>query len=180
MAFQARYLYAVFDKREQYGSGRLLRKMRTHAKNGSPSRQYAYAYAQELAELYGYGYSERDSNKWFLESAIGGYTKAQYVVGYRVFFGINMERDIDKGWRWLSVAAGLGNARANYFVARTLMHQEGAEAALPYLEAAAEGGHTTAMLWLARMLAVSDIDAAVVWLNKAHAASGSGVVAPQR
>ena len=162
-----RFLFFKFDEREQYGNARLLRKLRRRAENGSPARKYSYAYAQELAENFGYGFSERDSNEWFLDAAKGGHTKAQYVIGYRTFFGYTLKRDIDKGWRWLSVAAGLGNARANYFVARALMREEGAEAALPYLEAAAEGGHTTAMLWLARMLAVSDVDAAVVWLNKA-------------
>jgi TPR repeat protein len=62
----------------------------------------------------------------------------------------------------------MGDDRANYFLARVIMQKGGVEEAVSYFETAAEAGHTTAMLWLARILTVSDSSQAIIWLEKAR------------
>lgn len=166
-AWHHQALYATSDTREQYGAGKILRKLRKRAESGSPYRKFYYAHAQELAENFGYENSPRDSNDWYLQAAQGGYAKAQYVVGYRTLFGFTLDQDHEKGLRWIHLAAANGNARANYLLARVLMGSSDQAAVKSHFERAAEAGHTTAMLWLARILAEEGDAAAQTWLEKA-------------
>ena len=162
-----RVVYPRFDPREQYGNGRLLRKLKKRAETGSPYRKFYYARAQELAENFGYVHSVRDSNDWFLQAAQGGYAKAQYIVGLRTLRGHTLRQDQAKGLRWIGIAAGNGDERANYFVARSLISAGDPDGAKSYLSAAAEAGHTAAMLWLARILAQEGDAVAWAWVERA-------------
>lgn len=138
---------------EQYGQGKLLRKLKKRAQNGSPYRKYRYAFAQELAEMYGYEFSDQDSNRWYLEAAKEGYAPAQYIVGRRMYHGYGYERNTGAGLRWIEHAAQRGSADANYFLARQTAATSSQQDALPYMFKSADLGSTTAALYMAHHFA---------------------------
>ena len=150
---EIRLTFTNDDTLEQYGSARLLKKLRKRAEHGSPYRKYYYGFAQELSESLDYKYSSLDSNRWFLEAAQGGYAKAQYIVGFRTLTGHTMTIDRSKALKWLKLAAEQNHPGANYLLA--LDHaQPLPEAARTYLKTAAQEGYSSAQLleamWLAR------------------------------
>lgn len=132
-----------------YGEAKLLRKLKKRAEQGSPYRKFFYAYAVETHQALHGIVDPAAFNEWYLRAAQAGHAQAQYLIGNRLLRGDTMVRNGAKGMRWLQLSAENGNADAAYLLS---MEAEDESTADRYMLQAADAGHTTAMLYLARTL----------------------------
>lgn len=100
-----------------------IQKILKSALSGSLQAQYQYT------ELYftllngGGGVSGKTINKWLLRSAQFGIPQAQFRLGRNIYYGIDCQREKQKGLDWIIRAAENGIANAQY-LAYSILNSE--------------------------------------------------------
>lgn len=125
--------------------------LRTLADNGDKDALY------HLATLYdrGYGPIAPDtvrSTELYIRAAEAGHNEAQNYLGYRLYRGDGVERNVEQALQWLENSAMAGNARAAGNLGYLLLYGEGVahddENAAFWLQIAADNGVATSMSML--------------------------------
>jgi hypothetical protein len=66
----------------------------------------------QLAEMYGTSGDRNTAFTWYTKSAENGYIKAQNILGFLYYWGLSVDRDVEKAFEWYKKAAEQGDKEA--------------------------------------------------------------------
>lgn len=148
-------LWPMTDTRASDQTRAQLRRLVARADSGDPKALYDLAYLHDI----GYDTITRDTTRstlLYTRSAEKGYAPAQNYLGFRLYKGDGVNRDVNEGLHWIEQAALQGDPKGANNLGWMLLEGEGVEhdysKAAFWLERAADAGVPTGMVLFADML----------------------------
>ena len=122
---RARLIFLIDESGQATNKRAILSELnivRDKANAGDAAEQYKYAlmldkYKMFQSFLKGINLEYQEANKWYLASAVGGLTNAQFYLGRNMAEGFGCKIDEQRGTKWIRSAAIGGYSPAQRFLA---------------------------------------------------------------